>query len=190
MIPVTARQPGSPEKTLQEFKNSIIQLFEEIWALRGNNPIAGRLYAIVLLSTKPFTQRELVEASGYSRGQVSKTLKDLENALFVTKSRQKGSREKVYHLGAGSFLKTFADRMKIASEMLRQQMRKLEEHEKAWVELPKKIQDTPEARRILEVGETFYNYYDFYLGSMDEVIASIENKIKQLDGQLRNKREL
>jgi DNA-binding transcriptional regulator GbsR (MarR family) len=190
MIPMTTNQPQSPEKTLQEFRNSIIQLFEEIWALRGTNPVAGRLYAIVLLSTEPFTQKDLVTASGYSRGQVSKTLKDLESALFVTKSRQKGSREKVYHVGSGSFLKTFAERMKIASEMLRQQMEKLQAHEKAWMELPTEIQETPEARHVLEVGETFYNYYDFYLGSMEEVIEKIEHKIKQLDNQLRSKRGL
>ena len=187
MIPVSDSKLSSPEKKLQEFKNSIIQLFEEIWALRGNNPIAGRLYAIVLLSTKPFTQRELVKASGYSRGQISKTLKDLESALFVTKSRQSGSREKVYFIGSGSFLKTFADRMKIASEALRQKIKQLEENEKAWMELPKEIQDTPEARRILEVGETFYNYYDFYLSSMDSVIESIEKKIKQLDDELKKR---
>ena len=185
MIPVATNQPESPEKILQEFKNSIIQLFEEIWALRGNNPVAGRLYAIILLSTKPFTQKELVKESGYSRGQVSKTLKDLETALFVTRSRPKGSREKVYSLGSGSFLKTFADRMKIASEMLRRQMVKLKTHEIAWMTLPEEFRDTPEARRVLEVGETFYSYYDFYLSSMDEVIASIEAKIKQLDDQLR-----
>lgn len=188
MIPVTTNRPQSSEKILQEFKNSIIQLFEEIWALRGTDPIAGRLYALVLLSAKPFTQKELVDASGYSRGQVSKTLKALENALLVTKNRPRGSREKVYSIGSGSFLKTFADRMKLASEMLRQQMKTLEDHEKAWMELPKEIQETPEARHILEVGETFYSYYDFYLSSMDEVIGKIENKIKHLDDQLRSKR--
>ena len=185
MIPVTTNDQDSPEKTLQEFKNSIIQLFEEIWTLRGTNPVAGRLYAIVLLSTKPFTQKDLVKESGYSRGQVSKTLKDLETALFVTKRRQKGSREKVYSVGSGSFLKIFAQRMKMASEVLRIQMENLDRHEKAWMELPREIQNTPEARRVLEVGETFYNYYDFYLNSMEEVIKDIETKIKQLEENLR-----
>ncbi|MFW9906089.1 MAG: GbsR/MarR family transcriptional regulator [Candidatus Thorarchaeota archaeon] len=178
-------QPNSSEKTLQEFKNSIIQLFEEIWTLRGTNPIAGRLYAIVLLSTKPFTQKELVNESGFSRSQVSKTLKDLERALFVTKSRQKGSREKVYSVGSGSFLKIFAQRMKMASELLKTQMEILERHEKAWMELPKETQATLEAKRVLEVGETFYNYYDFYISSMEEVIKDIEAKIKQLEDQLK-----
>ncbi|MFX0016653.1 MAG: GbsR/MarR family transcriptional regulator [Promethearchaeota archaeon] len=181
------RQPQSPEKTLEDFRNSIIHLFEEIWALRGTDRDVGRIYATVLLSNKPFTQKELVEITGYSRGQVSKTLKGLEKALFVTKSRPKGSREKVYYVGSGSFLKTFADRMKLASKMLRQQMKLLEKHEKAWIELPKEIQETPEARHILEVGETFYNYYDFYLSSMDEVIEKIERKIQQLDDQLIKK---
>jgi DNA-binding transcriptional regulator GbsR (MarR family) len=185
MIPVTTNQPNSPEKTIQEFKNSIIQLFEEIWTLRGTNPIAGRLYAIVLLSIKPFTQRELVIESGYSRSQVSKTLKDLEKALFVTKSRQMGSRERIYSVGSGSFLKIFAQRMKMASEVLRTQMENLERHEKAWMELPEEVQNTPEAKRVLEVGETFYNYYDFYLNSMEEVIKDIETKIKQLESKLR-----
>lgn len=182
---MATNKPNYPEKALQEFKNSIIQLFEEIWTLRGTNPIAGRLYAIVLLSTKPFTQRELVKESGYSRGQVSKTLKDLETALFVTKSRQIESREKIYSVGSGSFLKIFAQRMKMASEVLRTQMENLERHEKAWMELPKEVQNTPEAKRVLEVGETFYNYYDFYLSSMDAVIKDIETKIKQLEGQLK-----
>ena len=185
MIPVTTNQLNSPEKTLQEFKNSIIQLFEEIWTLRGTNPVAGRLYAIVLLSTKPFTQKDLVKESGFSRGQVSKTLKDLETALFVTKSRQIGSREKVYSVGSGSFLKIFAVRMKMAADLLKTQMEILEKHEKAWMKLPTEVQHTPEARRVLEVGETFYNYYDFYLSSMEEVIQSIETKIRQLEGQLK-----
>jgi DNA-binding transcriptional regulator GbsR (MarR family) len=184
---MTENESNSYEETLKKFKNNIIMLFEEIWALRGNNPIAGRLYAVILLSIKPLTQRELEEASGYSRGQISKTLKDLESALFVEKSRQIGSREKLYHIGTGSFLKTFADRIKIASEILRQKMKLLEVNEREWMELPKEIQDSAEARRIFEVGETFYSYYDFYLSSMDSVIENIENKIKQLESELRKK---
>lgn len=184
---MSVNKTNSPEEALQKFKNDIIQLFEEIWALRGNDPIAGRLYAIILLSTKPLTQRELVRASGYSRGQISKTLKNLENALLVVKSRQIGSREKIYYPGSGSFLKTFTDRMKIASEILHQKMNQLEENEKAWMELPKEIQDTDEARRVLEVGETFYNYYDFYLSSMENVIEKIEKKIEQLDTELKKR---
>ncbi|MFX0206703.1 MAG: hypothetical protein ACFFDT_12020 [Candidatus Hodarchaeota archaeon] len=184
---MTGNESTSYEKTLTKFKNNIITLFEEIWALRGNNPIAGRLYAIILLSTKPLTQKELEKASGYSRGQISKTLKDLESALFVEKNRQVGSREKLYGLGSGSFLKTFADRMKIATKLLRQKMEMLENDEKEWNELPTDVQRSTEARRILEVRETFYNYYDFYLSSMDEVIEKIDTKIKQLDDELRKK---
>ena len=185
---MTNNQLSAAELKLQEFKNNIIQLFEEIWALRGNNPIAGRLYAIVLLSTKPLTQHELEQISGYSRGQVSKTLKDLETALFITKSRQRGSRAKLYFLGSESFLKTFSERMKLASELLRRQTKKLEEGEKAWMELPKEIQNSPEAKRILEVGETFYNYYEFYLSTMDDVIQKVEKRIKFLDDELKKKR--
>ena len=75
--------------------------------------------------------------------------------------------------------------MKIASEVLKTQMENLERHEKAWMELPEEVQNTPEAKRVLEVGETFYNYYDFYLNSMEEVIKEIETKIKQLEDRLR-----
>ena len=181
---------NSAEERLQAFKRSIIQLFEDIWALRGNNPIAGRLYANILLSIKPLTQQELVKASGFSRGQVSKTLKDLENALLVKKSRQRGSREKLYSIGTESFLKTFSERMKLASEILRRQIKQLEEGEKLWMGLPKETQNSPEAKRILEVGETFYSYYDFYLSSMDEVIEKIEKRIKFLDDELRKKAAL
>ncbi|MFX0172970.1 MAG: GbsR/MarR family transcriptional regulator, partial [Candidatus Hodarchaeota archaeon] len=181
----TGNELDSSEKILKRFKSNIVQLFEEIWALRGNNPIAGRLYAIILLSTTPLTQRELEEASGYSRGQISKTLKDLESALFVEKSRQVGSREKLYGLGSSSFLETFADRMKIATKVLRQKMEMLENDEKEWNELPTEVQRSTEARRILEVRETFYNYYDFYLSSMDDVIKKIEEKIRQLNNDLR-----
>ncbi len=184
---MTKYRENSHKEVLTKFKNNIITLFEDIWALRGNNPIAGRIYAIILLSTKPLTQKELEEASGYSRGQISKTLKDLESALFVEKNRQIGSREKLYHVGSGSFLKTFAERMKIASEILRQKMKLLEVNEKEWMELPKEIQDSAEARRILEVGETFFNYYDYYLNSMDTVIQKIENKIKELEERLQMK---
>jgi DNA-binding transcriptional regulator GbsR (MarR family) len=182
---MTGNESNSYEDTLTKFRNNIITLFEEIWALRGNNPIAGRIYAIILLSIKPLTQRELEEISGYSRGQISKTLKDLESALFVEKTRQIGTREKLYHVGSESFLKTFADRMKIASELLRQKMKLLEANEKEWIELPKEIQDSAEARRILEVGEIFFNYYDFYLSSMDSVIEKIENKIRELEDRLK-----
>ena len=66
---MTETQSKSSEVKLLEFKSNIVTLFEELWALRGNDPIAGRLYAFIILSEKPLTQRELEQASGYSRGQ-------------------------------------------------------------------------------------------------------------------------
>jgi hypothetical protein len=48
------------------------------------------------------------------------------------------------------------------------------------MELLREIQDSVEARRILEVGETFYNYYDFYHSSMDGVVAQWTQNVKFL----------
>ncbi len=175
------------EEKLMEFKNSIIKLFEELWALRGNDPIAGRLYAFIILSEKPLTQRKLEKASGYSRGQVSKTLKFLEHSLLITKSRQPGSREKLYHLGSESFLKTFSERMKTGLNFLRQKLVALDDGITAWKELPKSIQDTVEAQRVRDVGMMFRTYYTFYLGTMDDVIEKVESEIKKLENDLGTK---
>ena len=184
---MTETKSNSSEKKLLEFKNNIVKLFEELWALRGNDPIAGRLYAFIILSEKPLTQRELEKASGYSRGQVSKTLKFLEQALLIDKGRQIGSREKVYHIGSESFLKTFSERMKTGLIFLRQKLSLLDDGITAWKELPESIQDSVEAQRIRDVGMMFRTYYTFYLNTMDEVIEKVEDEVAKLEKELHSK---
>ena len=184
---MTETQSKSSEVNLLEFKSNIVTLFEELWALRGNDPIAGRLYAFIILSEKPLTQRELEQASGYSRGQVSKTLKFLEHALLINKSSQIGSREKNYHTGSESFLKTFAERMKTGLGFLRQKLELLDDGITVWKELPVSIQNTAEAQRIRDVGMMFRTYYTFYLGTMDEVIEKVEREVEKLEKELKTK---
>ncbi len=184
---MTDTKSNSSEKKLMEFKNDIVLLFEELWALRGNDPIAGRLYAFIILSEKPLTQRELENTSGYSRGQVSKTLKFLEHSLLITKSRQPGYREKLYHVGSESFLKTFSERMKTGLDFLRQKLVSLDDGIAAWKELPKSIQDSSEAQRIRDVGLMFRTYYSFYLNTMDDVIEKVESEIKKIEKEIKNK---
>ncbi len=72
------------------------------WGLGGPS---GRVWATLLFSDKPLSQREISEQTGYSLSLVSPSLKILEGLNMVRKIRGDG-REKLYEL-TSSFIETF-----------------------------------------------------------------------------------
>ena len=81
---------------MEEVKKLIIELFSELAKIHGLNKSVGAVYAILYLSNKPLTISDIMEELKISKGNVSMSLKKLEELGFVKKVWIKGDRKNYY----------------------------------------------------------------------------------------------
>ena len=81
---------------MEEAKKLIIELFSELAKIHGLNKSVGAVYAILYLSNKPLTISDIMEELKISKGNVSMSLKKLEELGFVKKVWIKGDRKNYY----------------------------------------------------------------------------------------------
>ncbi|ACV24375.1 transcriptional regulator, TrmB [Methanocaldococcus fervens AG86] len=81
---------------MEEAKRLIIELFSEIAKIHGLNKSVGAVYAVLYLSNKPLTISDIMEELKISKGNVSMSLKKLEELGFVKKAWIKGERKNYY----------------------------------------------------------------------------------------------
>ena len=81
---------------MEEVKKLIIELFSELAKIHGLNKSVGAVYAILYLSDKPLTISDIMEELKISKGNVSMSLKKLEELGFVKKVWIKGDRKNYY----------------------------------------------------------------------------------------------
>jgi DNA-binding transcriptional regulator GbsR (MarR family) len=81
---------------MEELKKLIIELFSEIAKIYGLSKSVGAVYAILYLSDKPLTISDIMEELKISKGNVSMSLKKLEELGFVKKVWVKGDRKNYY----------------------------------------------------------------------------------------------
>ena len=80
----------------EEVKRIIIELFSELAKIHGLNKSVGAVYAILYLSNKPLTISDIMEELKISKGNVSMSLKKLEELGFIKKVWVKGDRKNYY----------------------------------------------------------------------------------------------
>ena len=81
---------------MEEAKKLIIELFSELAKIHGLNKSVGAVYAILYLSNKPLTISDIMEELKISKGNVSMSLKKLEELGFVKKVWVRGDRKNYY----------------------------------------------------------------------------------------------
>ncbi|ADC69411.1 transcriptional regulator, ArsR family [Methanocaldococcus sp. FS406-22] len=80
----------------EDVKRIIIELFSELAKIHGLNKSVGAVYAILYLSDEPLTISDIMEELKISKGNVSMSLKKLEELGFVKKVWIKGERKNYY----------------------------------------------------------------------------------------------
>ena len=166
------------EDKFNQLKEEFIKINEAMQRLRGNDPILGKIYALILLSPKPITQEEIANETGYSRSQISRLLKNLENHMFIITRNQPGSREKLYEGHEKSFFDNFMRVFDLSRKLLSEKSDILDDILKEYNNLSDKIKKTPEAEKFEEVVTVFYSMFDAYVEILDEFIEKFENKFK------------
>ena len=78
-----------------EFKDEFIHRVGKIGKQWGLGEPAGRVWGVLILNTRPITQKEIAEQSGYSLSLVSPSLTILLNLGVISVTGRKG-REKLY----------------------------------------------------------------------------------------------
>ncbi|AIJ04962.1 hypothetical protein JH146_0111 [Methanocaldococcus bathoardescens] len=136
---------------MEEAKKLIIELFSELAKIHGLNKSVGAVYAVLYLSDKPLTISDIMEELKISKGNVSMSLKKLEELGFVKKVWIKGERKNYYEAVDGfSSIKDIAKRKyKLISEVYE----KIEDEN-----LKKKL------KKLKNVSEEIYNILKKYEG--------------------------
>ena len=93
------------KKDYQELYITFISKTGRIAKQWGLGEPSGRVWATLLFSDKPLSQKEISKQTGYSLSLISPSLKILEGLNMVRKIRGNG-KEKLYELTA-SFIETF-----------------------------------------------------------------------------------
>ena len=93
------------KKDTQKLYNSFVNSTGKIAKQWGLGEPSGRVWATLLFSENPLSQKQIAEKTGYSLSLVSPSLKILEGINMVRQKRGKG-KEKVYELTA-SFVESF-----------------------------------------------------------------------------------
>ena len=146
---------------MEEAKKLIIELFSELAKIHGLNKSVGAVYAILYLSNKPLTISDIMEELKISKGNVSMSLKKLEELGFVKKVWVRGDRKNYYTAIDGFssikdiakkkydlIAKTYEDLKKLEEkcneeekDLIRQKLKELEKMKKASEEILEVLND-------------------------------------------------
>ncbi|MEO2117813.1 MAG: ArsR family transcriptional regulator [Methanocaldococcus sp.] len=136
---------------MEEAKRLIIELFSELAKIHGFNKSVGAVYAILYLSDKPLTISDIMEELKISKGNVSMSLKKLEELGFVKKVWIKGERKNYYEAVDG--FTSIRDIAKRKYKLISEVYEKIEDEK-----LKKKL------KRLRDVSKDIYNLLKKYEG--------------------------
>ncbi|MFX0092182.1 MAG: GbsR/MarR family transcriptional regulator [Candidatus Hodarchaeota archaeon] len=176
------------KEKLLNIKKEFTNLLEDIAALRGIDRITGRIYATLLLSTDPLTQQDLEEKTGFSRSQISRTLKALEDSIMVSKKPNPGSRTQLYYGGIRPFLDTFRLQVEETFERFNVKLNDLQRIIEQISELQDTTKNQPEGILLKDVCTVLYAYFSLYLGELRKIAKQVNIKIQELEEKYKLKR--
>ncbi|ACX72843.1 transcriptional regulator, TrmB [Methanocaldococcus vulcanius M7] len=133
---------------MEDAKKLIIELFSELAKIHGLNKSVGAVYAILYLSDKPLTISDVMEELKISKGNVSMSLKKLEDLGFVKKVWIKGERKNYYEAVDGFIsMKDIARKKYYLINKTYDQLKKLENNDE---KMKKNIEQLYRMKKISE----------------------------------------
>ncbi|HII61314.1 GbsR/MarR family transcriptional regulator [Pyrococcus horikoshii] len=106
---------------MKQEERKFIELVERLMERWGYDRTGGKIYAILLLSSKPLTISELTKITGLSRSSVSMALSKLSREYLVTYTKEKKTK---YFYAVPAFLEKFLQQPK---EILEREIKPLKE---------------------------------------------------------------
>ena len=101
-------------------KHDVEQFIERaglLWEQDGLPRIAGRIFALTLISTNALSLDEICETLGVSKASVSNDTRLLERLGFVERVSRPGDRKDYYQNSARSFERAIAERLRRMGEL-------------------------------------------------------------------------
>jgi DNA-binding transcriptional regulator GbsR (MarR family) len=83
---------------LSPLKARFVAHFGEMGSRWGINRTVGQVYALLYVSERPLTADDLIEALGFSRGNISMAMKELESWNLVRRRFQPGDRREWFEV--------------------------------------------------------------------------------------------
>lgn len=186
-IKLTERLDIEKEK-LRGLRREFINILEDIAALRGIDRITGRIYATLLLSPEPLTQKNLEDLTGFSRSQISRTLKALEDSIMVSKKPHPGSRTQLYYGGVRPFLDTFRLQVEETLERFNAKINDFQDILKNIGEFSKTTKNLPETILLKDICTVLSVYFSLYLEELAKIVKQIDIKVQELEEKFKLKR--
>jgi len=161
---------------IAELERNITSLWEDIAEARGFDRVVGTVICTLIVESRPLSQKEIAERTGYSIPTVSKTLKMLLPLGSVRKTKKPGSRVTFYHVEMHPleiFSGTLTRWVLTARTMARRMAEIREELEDAESEDPERVQ------KLLRVLGRFVDPIPKITEIMEKAIADIQRLLKE-----------
>lgn len=146
--------------------------------------MTARIYSMIILSTKPLTQEEISEKTGYSRSQISRYLTNLEQRGMIRKESQPGSRTQLYGGGTKSFFDGFKNAIEISERFVSAKLKVIQSIQEEWNHLTDEEKNSEETRRLHEVVNVFDAWFTTYLELLTDYNIRFKKKIDELERDL------
>ena len=170
-----------PDNPYAQIQDRFIQIMEDMFHFRGLEPFLGRLYGLILLSPTPLTQEDLVAATHYSRSQISRLLKSLEDTTLIRKHSSPGSRTKRYEADPQQFLNMYRLRILETGRLIQHNIDTLTSLTDHWTRLPPPQRTSDTGTHLHEVFHIFQSHFQAYLKAIENLAQELEHQIKRLN---------
>ncbi len=172
------------DKGYPKLQQAFQGVLEDIVRFRGTEPIIARIYSIIVLSTKPLTQEEISEKTGYSRSQISRYLSVLEQRGMIRKEPQPGSRTQLYGGGTRPFFDQFKNALDTSERYVKSKLSVIESIHEELNHLPVEEKNTEETKRLHEVVIVFDAWFSSYLELLTDFNKRFREKMDELERDL------
>jgi len=161
-----------------------IKVNEDMIRVRGGEPIQGRIYSLILLSDKPLTQEDIAASTGYSRSQVSRFLKHMEDNAFIMARSQPGTRTILYEGRSQSFVDNFRGLFSLSRLFIQEKVKVIDYILEEFSRVPPEERSKPESLKLFEAAKVYSSFMHALMEILDEFNESFEERLKSLEAEL------
>ncbi len=161
-----------------------IKVNEDMIMVRGGEPIQGRIYSLILLSGTPLTQEDIAASTGYSRSQVSRFLKHMEDNALIAARSQPGTRTILYEGRSRSFVDNFRGLFSYSHQFIQEKVRVIDYILEELSRAPPEERSKPESMKLHEAAKVYSSFMHALLEVLDEFTESFEERLKTLEAEL------